>query len=269
MAVKNGFRFKLGCDPELFLADVNGKLKASCGLIGGSKESPQPLTALGDGFAVQEDNVAIEFNIPPASTMREFVESISKTIKVLNDGVNSSYGFILDRRSAAYFPKEELYSEAAKVFGCDPDYNAWTGEVNPKPKADDETLRSCGGHIHVGYDIANIEPKVLIKYMDLFLGVPSVIMDEGELRKQLYGKAGAYRPKSYGAEYRTLSNFWVHHPKLIEWAWKQTAVALEKARNKSINIDAYRIDIESAINKNDKNAAWTMVKELGLEVVSV
>ena len=267
--MSNHFRFKLGCDPEMFLADLNGGLKASCGLIGGSKEHPQPLTALGEGFAVQEDNVAIEFNIPPAPTMREFVESITKTIKVLNDGVNASYGFTLDRRSAAYFPKEELTSEAALVFGCDPDFNAWSGEVNPKPKAADETLRSCGGHIHVGYDISVVEPKTLIKYMDLFLGVPSILMDEGTLRKELYGKAGAYRPKSYGAEYRTLSNFWIHHPKLIEWAWKQTAVALEKARSNTLKIDAYRNDIESAINKNDKNAAWTMVKELGLEVVSV
>lgn len=268
MKVKNGFRFKVGCDPEIFLVDREGKLRASCGLIGGTKETPQPIEILGEGFAVQEDNVAIEFNIPPASTKREFVDSISRTMKVLGDGINQTLGFTLDVRSAAFFPKEELFSPQAQVFGCDPDYNAWTGEMNPKPKADDPSLRSCGGHLHVGYPISEIEPKRLIKCMDLRLGVPSVVMDNGDLRKKLYGKAGAYRPKSYGAEYRTLSNFWVHHPRLSEWAWDQTAAAIEMAAS-DFNIDAYRKDVENAINRNDKIAAWTMIKELGLEVVHV
>ena len=265
--VKNGFRFKLGCDPELFLVDYNGQLRASCGLIGGTKESPQPITGLGEGFAIQEDNVAVEFNIPPAETMREFVDNVHRTIKVINDGINTTLGYTIDYRSAAYFPKEELIAPAAKEFGCDPDFNAWTGQQNPKPKASDETLRSCGGHIHVGYDINRIAPAKLIKCMDLTLGVPSVVMDNGELRKQLYGKAGAHRPKSYGVEYRTLSNFWVKHPKLTEWAWMQTAEAIKLAQTE-FPIDAYRHDIESVINKNDKAAAWLMVKEIGLKVIT-
>jgi hypothetical protein len=185
--------------------------------------------------------------------------------------VNATLGFTIDYRSAAYFPKEELVSEQAKVFGCDPDFNAWTGEMNPKPQAADETLRSCGGHLHVGYPIEEIEPRRLIKFMDLFLGVPSVVMDDGDLRKQLYGKAGAYRPKHYGAEYRTLSNFWVKHPDLTAWAWRATAEAIDHARtgDSRIIIDAYRNDIETIINKNDKTSASLMCKELGIEVVHV
>jgi hypothetical protein len=262
------FRFKLGCDPEMFLADVQGQLKSSCGKIGGSKIQPQPLPMLGDGYAVQEDNVAIEFNIPAAETARDFVDSISRTIKVLGDGVNASLGFHLDRRSAALFPKEELESEAARVFGCDPDYNAWTGKVNPKPKADDETLRSCGGHVHVGFDKGKIGGRRLMKMMDLFLGVPSVIMDEGDLRKQLYGKAGAYREKDYGFEYRVLSNFWIWNPKLVKWVWDQSARAIDWTVS-PMDIDSEKEAIVSAINNNDKNAAMALVKKYNLEVMSV
>jgi len=58
--------------------------------------------------------------------------------------------------------------------------------------------------------------------MDLYLGVPSVLMDKGELRKQLYGKAGAYRMKPYGVEYRTLSNFWIFSDTTIGWVWDNT-----------------------------------------------
>lgn len=265
------FRFKLGCDPELFLADIDGQLKASCGLIGGTKENPQPLTVLGDGYAVQEDNVAIEFNIPAAESRRDFIDSIAKTMKVLQDGVNNSLGFHLDQRSWAEFPKDQLESPAAKIFGCDPDYNAWTGEQNPKPKADDETLRTCGGHIHVGYDSSQVEKKRLIKFMDMLLGVPAVIMDaEGARRRELYGMPGAYRDKPYGVEYRSLSNFWVakKDPALTGWVWNQTARAMDYAIS-PFNIDAERDRIINTIKNNDKNEAMKMCNQFQLEILYV
>jgi hypothetical protein len=265
----NYFRFKLGCDPELFLSDREGNLKASCGLIGGTKEAPQPLPMLGEGFAVQEDNVAMEFNIPPAATMREFVDSITRTIKVLGDGINDTLGFHIDVRSCASFPEEELQHEQARVFGCDPDFNAWTGEKNPKPEAADKNLRSCGGHVHVGFENGQVDKKRLIKCMDLTLGVPATIMDaKGAERRRLYGKRGAYRDKPYGVEYRVLSNFWVHHPKLIEWTWKQTAEAIAFAKS-AFNVDSYDKEVEKAINEGSREHAWQVIRDLGLEVVHV
>lgn len=261
-------KLMLGCDPEIFLADVNGRLKASCGLIGGTKEQPAPLP-LGDGYCVQEDNVAIEFNIPPANSVRAFQESIGKTLEFLQMSVDSMYGFKLIKSSAESFPEEELEAPAARVFGCDPDYNAWTGKRNPKPRAKDRNLRSCGGHIHVGgYSKEEIDTKHLIKCMDLFLGVPSVLMDNGELRKELYGKRGAYRDKPYGCEYRTLSNFWVFEDRLRQWAWDNTERAVQAAKSR-FAVDDYDDGILSAIDNNDKNAAAELVNHLGLEVVSV
>jgi hypothetical protein len=265
MKVKN--LFSLGCDPELFLADHTGRLKASCGLIGGTKTHPQPLTELGDGFAIQEDNVAVEFNIPPSTSKREFVSNVSRAMKFIGDGVNSGLNLTIVPLSAASFPEEELTSPAAKEFGCDPDFNAWTGEKNPRPKAVDQTLRSCGGHVHVGYD-KRVSPSYLIRCMDLFLGVPSVLMDKGELRKQLYGKAGAFRDKSYGVEYRTLSNFWVFNPKLEEWVWDSTEKAYAAA-DSQFPVGEYKERILDAINNNNKDAAARLVDELKMEVVIV
>jgi hypothetical protein len=262
-------RIKLGCDPELFLADATGKLRASCGKIGGTKERPQALRELGDGYAVQEDNVAIEFNIPPAANAREFQESIQKTLAYLTNGVRNMYNFDIVQLSAASFPKDELDSPAAQVFGCDPDFNAWTGQRNPKPKAEDETLRSCGGHVHVGdYDKKVIDSRQLIKTMDLFLGVPSVLMDKGELRKQLYGKAGAFRDKKYGVEYRTLSNFWVFGDPLTNWIWNNTQRAVNAVESR-FAVDEYKDSILNAIDHNDKEAAMHLVKQHNLEVLYV
>lgn len=265
-------KYKLGCDPELFLIDTSGVLRASCGKIGGTKTKPLPLP-IGDGYAVQEDNVAVEFNIPPAETAREFRQSISSTLHLLTARLGQQYGYTLSKESAASFPDEELESPQALEFGCDPDFNAWTGKVNPKPKADDPNLRSCGGHIHVGIDLQKTEDKRrFIKLMDLYIGVPSVLMDRGEKRKLLYGKAGAYRPQLYkgdihGVEYRTPSNFWIFDERLVTWVWDNTARAAE-AVDSQFAIDEYKDSILQAINNNDKDMARFLVQQHNLEVVN-
>lgn len=259
---------KLGCDPELFLIDIQGKLRASCGKIGGSKVRPMPLEELGKGFAVQEDNVAIEFNIPPAANAQEFVDSVDKTLVYLTEGVKKMHGFTIVNMSAASFPKDELEHPAAQEFGCDPDYNAWTLKRNPRPHAEDPSLRSCGGHVHVGIDHEQVDPVRLIRAMDLFLGVPSVLMDKGELRKQLYGKAGAFRTKAYGVEYRTMSNFWVFDKRLTKWVWDNTVKAVEAVESR-FALDNYKDSILDAIDNNNKAAAQFLVNECNLEVLHV
>lgn len=261
-------KFKLGADPEMFMADRLGQLKAACDRIGGSKDHPMPM-GLGDGYFIQEDNVAIEFNIPPAENKLAFHESLERAIQNISKNIEDMYQFQLVNLSAASFPKEELDSPAAQVFGCDPDYNAWTGMRNPRPSASDATLRSCGGHIHVGYDNQAVLPYRLIKHMDLFLGVPSVLMDQGELRKQLYGKAGACRIKPYGVEYRTLSNFWVFSKELREWAWSSTEKALNAAELRLVDIDQEQEAIRTAIDKNDKDVARRLSNKYKLEVLFV
>lgn len=261
-------QIKLGCDPEAFLMDAQGHLKSSVGLIGGSKTYPLPLP-LGDGFAVQEDNVALEFNIPPASSRIEFVDSITKTLAFLTKVVDESYGLKINQLSAASFSEKELDSPGAQTFGCDPDYNAWTNSINPRPNADDKSLRSCGGHVHIGYDITKAKARSVIQMMDLFLGVPSVLMDTGELRKQLYGSAGAYREKSYGVEYRTLSNFWIFKDRLIEYVWDNTNKAVTAAESQLALSDEDTKNIVQAINQNDKSLASMLIKKFNLEVINV
>lgn len=261
-------KIKLGCDPEAFLQDVNGQLKSSIGLIGGSKDSPMPLP-IGEGYCVQEDNVALEFNIPPAEGRSQFVESISKTLNFLTESIKDMYGYTLSDKSADSFPAEELNNPMALQFGCEPDYNAWTKGVNPKPKAEDANLRSCGGHVHIGYDKDKADVPTVMQMMDLFLGVPSILMDSGELRKELYGKAGAYREKSYGGEYRTLSNFWIFNNRLIEWVWDNTSKAVDAAESRLTLSEQDSTDIVSAINNNDKELAMQLVNKFNLEIVHV
>lgn len=243
-------QFRLGADPEFFLKE-QGKLLSSINRIGGTKEEP---LSLGDGFAIQEDNVAVEFNIPPAVSCTDFTVKIQSALArirahLTNKNISPNAIYITP---TVRFPKKELANPKAMIFGCEPDFNAWLdGEVNQKPYCEDPQLRSAGGHIHVETTLDKLE---VIKAMDLFLGVKSTELDLDKRRRQLYGKAGAFRPKTYGVEYRVLSNFWIKDNTLTQWVWNQTEKALNfvNAGNK-INKEEGDL-IQLAINDSSREA---------------
>lgn len=272
---------RLGADPELFIAtktvdpsEATGvfkshfyKLTTVCGLLKADKHNPIPIKGLSNpGFKVQEDNVALEYNIPPSATKEEFVDNIQIGMKGALGSLpeSSKYTHITD--SAMNFPEELLEHPLAKVFGCEPDYNAWTGKVNVMPKTAKATknLRTCGGHVHVETDL---DKRRVIQAMDITLGVASVLRDiNGGLRRKRYGNYGAYRPKPYGVEYRVLSNFWIFDKSNIEWVWDNTAYALELAADKSVDFEPFQDDVEKIINKGDTEAARLFCKIHGLSV---
>lgn len=254
--------FTIGADPEIFVGDDSG-VRSIIGKIGGTKHAPRPLP-LGEGYAVQEDNVALEFNIPACGTKAEFVKALVAATGFLEQAMMNMHGLKFDKRSAVSFPEAEMYDERAFEFGCEPDYNAWTRKRNPRPKCDDRLLRSCGGHIHIGFD--GVDPIELVKACDLFLSVPASLMDTGELRKQLYGKAGAFRKTGYGVEYRPLSNFWVFQPRLMEWAYDNVGRALVAVRS-GMSFDTEKNDILEAVDNNNKEMAMKLVEKYKLEVV--
>ena len=237
--------FTIGCDPEFFLKH-NHKHISAIGMVGGTKEDPKPLPKR--GFAVQEDNVSVEFNIPPCDSSRTFIESIQYAMSAIQRKLK---GIEFSQESAVLFDKDQLLHPKALEFGCEPDFNAWTRSINPRPCAADQTLRSAGGHVHVG---TQENPVEVIRAMDLFLGVPSTKLDKGTLRRQLYGKAGCFREKKYGCEYRTLSNFWIFSPQLIEWVYEQTKKAIEFVEEGRVILEKDGHLIQSCINDNNEEA---------------
>jgi hypothetical protein len=244
---------KLGADPELFLKR-EGEIISAEGLIGGTKEEPKSISE--EGHCIQEDNVMVEFNIPPSTTEESFVDNINFVKEYLailaavqNSTLNISASNILD--------KKWLQTEQARRFGCEPDYNVWKKSVNDSP-APDTCLRTAGGHIHIGYENPNMATsELIVKAMDIVLGIESVILDKDDRRKEMYGTAGAFRFKKYGVEYRTLSNFWIIDDANIKWAFNKTMKALELVNSGAINIilEKYENIIPVIINSNDRNRA--------------
>lgn len=251
----------IGADPELFLVSTQGKLISSIGIIGGSKEEPRIIRE--DGCAVQEDNVAVEFNIPPADTVTKFLESINFNLTYLENFVREK-GLSLAIHASGEFEADQLKSRKAREFGCDPDLNAWTRQPNPSPRSDNRMLRSAGGHVHVGFEGERLNPLDVIKAMDVFLAVPSVLHDDDTRRRELYGKAGACRIKSYGVEYRTLSNFWLKTDQLKEWVFHQTHLAVAFVRNSGYISHDEGEAIQHCINTSDKNLAVELCAHYGV-----
>lgn len=246
----------IGADPEIFLTDTSGNFKSVIGLLGANKWEPRKLSEV--GHAVLEDNVAVEFNIPACSSLEQFRKEIKATMEMVKELLPQELKY--SEASAVSFPMEELNCEAAWVFGCDPDFNAWTMEENPKPKSDDKALRSCGGHIHVGHELAQNDPIKTIRAMDIFLGVPSTQLDtNGAKRRMLYGGPGAFRFKDYGVEYRTLSNFWIFKDELIDWAYKGTQRALDFVASGKDIPNEHGDLVFNCIMKNDQRAYTELV----------
>lgn len=246
--------FTIGADPELFFRNkITGNFVSSVGLIGGTKEAPKPI---GEGCAVQEDNVAVEFNTPPCDSMESFIASLDYNLNYLQDEAEK-LGLTLAIEPSGLFPWEELETPAARIFGCDPDFNAWTRQQNPRPANVAGNLRSAGGHIHVGFDWKKYNFEQVVRAMDIFVGCEMLEFDTDTQRRELYGKAGAFRRKPYGIEYRTASNAWIKSRELMEWAYRQTEKALtfvEKGKVVIPDLNMFNISnkIVNTINESDK-----------------
>lgn len=142
----------------------------------------------------------------------------------------------------------------AQVFGCEPDYNVWLQDVNPRPHCDNPNLRSAGGHIHIGFNSNELDFEEVVKAMDAFVGCEMVTFDKDTNRRLLYGKAGAFRRKSYGVEYRTASNAWIQNDELKRWVYTQTQKAVEfVASGKKIPRKGIGEIIQKCINTSDES----------------
>ena len=260
--------FVAGADPELMLLTPEGKLTSAIPIVPGTKEKPHKVSC----GAVQHDNVMAEFNVNPSGTDDEFVHNMREVLRELSDMVTPH---ILIARASANFPKEALQDEIAQVFGCDPDFDSWTLQMNAiDGTAALETFRSAGGHFHIGEKAATKEMlqdpygKVeVVKMLDIFQGIVSIAIDDDRTapkRRKLYGRAGAHRPKDYGVEYRALGNFWVRSPVLVQMMYElaDRAVALTLDGKSTEIIESIGEDeIQRVINESDKKTAKKIVTD--------
>lgn len=226
----NGKNFTIGADPEVFVKNKNtGKFVSAHNMVPGTKEKPHVVPS----GMVQVDGLALEFGIDPADSATEFKDNLTKVQNILK-GMIGDHEFIPD--VSVEFDEEFANSldPSSLLIGCEGDFNGWTLEENPTVDGS-ALMRTAGGHVHVG-GFHTDDPwgeehfttcAKLARIMDQTLGVYSVLWDNDDKRRSMYGKAGSFRPKSYGMEYRTMSNQWIFSPKLIHFVFEASKRALE------------------------------------------
>lgn len=265
----------VGTDAEVFL--TRGSLPyPAIGLLGGTKLEPKPIPGLGKGFAIQEDNVMPEFNIPASKNKKIFSDNIGTVLEWLTSGM-AEKGFDVLIAPSCHFNPKQLKHPQAQEIGCEPDFNAWTRTINPSPKTNPilKTMRTAAAHVHVSFNINGEPPKTiydrepLVKALDVTLGLPSLLLDKDIDRRKLYGKAGAFRPKDYGIEHRVMSNFWIKTPELRAWVWDGVVAAFSLLNKDECTyfrkfLKNYSGHIQGAIDNCSQSMAQEMLQICGL-----
>ena len=251
----------VGADPELFMKHPDtGEFISADDLDGGPRIPGTKIEPYKVPYgAVQIDGTALEFNIDPAKTVDEFLHNITAVRKTISEMV-PGYNVVAEpvaRFNPDYF-KFQVPSHALEL-GCMPDFNGWTMDVNPRPDPQGEPLRTASGHIHIGWtEGQDVEEQAhylkccqFARQLDYYLGMYSLFWDKDGTRRKLYGRAGAFRPKPYGLEYRVLSNRWLDNPELIKWVYNTTQCAMADGFDGLWAEDKYGDIAQVVIDTND------------------
>lgn len=245
--------FTFGLDPEFVLTQNNTYVSA-IDVIG----SPKHDCVIIEEYTYYYDNLLAECTIPHASSKEELIKNIKKGLKYFKNIVDPCKLLL---QSTTEFPQSAMKHKDAFKIGCKPEYCAYTLE-QITPEEYRNNIRISGGHIHLGFEYAQINQGCLFatRMLDLFLGVPSVILDldnTSKNRRKLYGQAGRFRPASYGVEYRTLGNFWLASPKLVLLVYDICEWTTEFLTNNGYNI--FWDFNEDQIDWNDENFDITTI----------
>lgn len=264
---KSNQRILIGADPEIFLSK-DGEFVSAHDLLPGTKIQPFPVAQ----GAIQVDGMAAEFNIDPASSEEEFMSNLDTVLTQLKSMV-PTYDFL--EKASVHFTKEFMAGipPEALELGCEPDFNAYSKSINKKPEMD-RPMRTAGGHIHVGgfesdnpYETIHFNQMCrLMQAMDEEVGLYSLAWDKDDERRSMYGKAGSFRPKRYGAEYRTLSNAWLFNKKLQSFVYQGALRAIDKAFSPDWNPSTMVANIINTSNREHdlfkNNKRWDEVNDL-------
>lgn len=219
----------IGCDPEVFAFDSNGVVDPV--FFPGTKRHPKK-SSVGKG-SLQKDGLAMEFNTEPSRSKSEFLSRVKDSLfEVQTLAQKNSCKMEITptvRFSLDFF---DSLSDETRELGCDPDYCSYTGDEKLKPNQN-ALMRTGGGHVHIGWGQGIEQTKdhfkfcqELVKQLDSVLFLSSIFWDDDKTRREMYGKIGSFRTKSYGLEYRPLSNKWLSDDLTIEFIYEASVRAV-------------------------------------------
>ncbi len=255
--------FTLGADPEFLLEDMDGVLKSAEGKIG-----TEDLPRIGTYCSMFEDNILAEVNTKVASNSEEFLRYSSEALREISN-IAEERNLYISRRSYGQFEDSELNTIQSEKAGCEPDYDVYKMAENEVPSFEKGfPYRSAAGHLHIGFDIKKYNIPEIVKSLDISIGLNSVLVDNGNKRRQLYGKAGCHRPQITsedlytGVEYRVLSNYWMFYSEYQRSIYNGISIAFSEIKDLVHFSRIYESDIQQSINEGDCDKAANLLEVL-------
>ena len=260
--------WSLGSDAEMFLLDretnevINGKK-----FVKGSKDNPYNFDKSSPFWCTSLDGISAEFNIAPCTTSKEWNAAFEKCITYINSTLPPNLCTI--HTPAVRVNPKELRTKEARNSGCTPSWSAYSLRENHPPDVSVTTLRTCCTHVHMKYkDMRFHEAAEWIKAMDLFLGVPSLIIEPMNERRMLYGTLGEMRFNST-VEYRVLSSFFSQSEELRTWVFNNTVNAINWINEGNRVSEEMHQSFEQAMATNDVDLVRMIIEENNIPMPSI
>lgn len=222
--------FLLGSDPEAFIVNNHtGRPVSSKRFTTGTKDEPEDL---GNGFALLNDNILIEGNVPPARNKEEFIENMTKLWNMMNARAERRLAH-LENWDVMTISNELMQTDEAKEFGCSSFRDAWNDLVEIDTPQLTSFSRPAGCHIHIGFEdpkyLTDSFKQAVVRAFDIFVTIPAIAETGQNYRtNNMYGILGACRIKSYGVECRSLGGTFFK-PEKFGWIYEQTEKAIRYA----------------------------------------
>lgn len=231
---------KIGIEVEMTVLQLSRPVV--CSFLPYTKKRPLDI----DGNLFHKDASMFEVALRPCSTGAEIEEEWNKALAQATSMLPA--GAIFDLQDSVEYTSTELRNDPyASVMGCSSSQSIYPGTV-PTPSAYRDNYRYAGMHVSISADEFIPDEQVLA--LDAVLGIKSVLDWEQHSteavikRRKTYGRAGEFRRKPFGIEYRTLPAS----------AWRQaTGDQLFELVDRALNTDVRRlvphlVDIQQAIN---------------------
>jgi len=221
-----------GSDPE-FIVQKDNKFISAIDIVQGDADNR--VTVQGHQF--YHDNVLAECAIKPGKSKDEVIENFKECFSIYANMISP---YKLNPTAAHVYKDSDLDNPEARMAGCSPDWCAYQLKLMEIPQGQFFTsnLRVAGGHIHLGETKGVLLEELMhfpiVFLLDLFVGFPLMCMGNtaSKKRRVLYGKAGRYRPTSYGIEYRTPDNHWLCSPKMVSIVYDLCKFVVNFVENK-------------------------------------
>lgn len=230
-------RMLLGSDPEAFVVnDTTKRAVSSKRFTEGTKDQPEEL---GGGYALLNDNILIEGNVPPGRNREEFIANMTQLHAFMSERAAMRLAHI-ENHDCMAIDDVLMQTDEAKEFGCSSFRDAWNELIEIETPQLNGNQRPAGCHLHIGIEgLTDYEKMAIVRSMDIFLTIPSIEMSGQSYRtSNLYGLLGANRIKSYGVEHRSLGGFFFK-PEYFGWIYDRTVLAVDYAEKNTERINDF------------------------------